>query len=67
MLPIRFLRKQSNERTLIYEKAGAKLGYVEESRMIAEMAIGAYRAGASVYITYFAEEIAGLMDSGVIG
>lgn len=48
-------------------KAGAKLGYVEESRMIAEMAIGAYRAGASVYITYFAEEIAGLMDSGVIG
>ncbi len=48
-------------------KAGAKLGYVEEERMIAEMAIGAYRAGASVYLTYFAEEIARLMDRGVIG
>lgn len=48
-------------------KAGAKLGYVEEERMIAEMAIGAYRAGASVYLTYFAEEIARLMDMGVIG
>lgn len=48
-------------------KAGARLGYVEEGRMIAEMAVGAYRAGASVYITYFAEEIAGLMDRGVIG
>lgn len=48
-------------------KAGAKLGYVEEERMIAEMAIGAYRAGASMYLTYFAEEIARLMDMGVIG
>ena len=48
-------------------KAGAKLGYVEEERIIAEMAIGAYRAGASVYLTYFAEEIARLMDRGVIG
>lgn len=48
-------------------KAGAKLGYVEEERMIAEMAVGAFRAGASVYITYFAEEIAGLMDRGAIG
>lgn len=48
-------------------KAGAKLGYVEEERMIAEMAIGAYRAGASIYLTYFAEELARLMDAGVIG
>lgn len=48
-------------------KAGASLGYVEEERMIAEMAVGAYRAGASVYITYFAKEIARLMDAGVIG
>jgi len=35
--------------------------------MIAEMAVGAFRAGASVYITYFAEEVARLMDLGVIG
>ena len=48
-------------------KAGVKLGYVEEDRMIAEMAVGAFRAGASVYITYFAEEIARLMDRGIIG
>lgn len=48
-------------------KAGAQLGYVEEDRMIAEMAVGAFRAGASGYITYFAEETARLMDAGVIG
>lgn len=48
-------------------KAGAQLGFVEEKKIIAEMAVGAFRAGASVYITYFAEEIAGLMDAGVIG
>lgn len=48
-------------------KAGAKLGYVEEERMIAEMAVGACRAGASIYLTYFAEEVARLMDEGIIG
>lgn len=48
-------------------KAGAKLGYIEEERMIAEMAIGAFRAGASIYLTYFAEELARLMDTGIIG
>lgn len=48
-------------------KAGAQLGYVEEDRMIAELAIGAYRAGASIYLTYFAEEVARLMEEGVIG
>lgn len=48
-------------------KAGARLGYVEEERMIAEMAVGAYRAGASVYLTYFAEELAQMMDKGIIG
>lgn len=48
-------------------KAGAKLGYVEEERVIAEMAIGAFRAGASVYLTYFAPELAELMDRGEIG
>lgn len=48
-------------------KAGAKAGFIEEERIIAEMAAGAFRAGASVYLTYFAEEIAGLMDRGIIG
>ena len=35
-------------------KAGASLGYIEEERIIAEMAVGAYRAGADIYLTYFA-------------
>lgn len=48
-------------------KAGAKLGFIEEERIIAEMAVGTFRAGASVYLTYFAEEVAKLMDAGVIG
>ena len=48
-------------------KAGAKLGYIEENRIIAEMAAGVYRSGASIYLTYFAEEVAKLMDQGVIG
>lgn len=48
-------------------KAGAKLGYVEEEKIIAEMAAGVYRAGASVYLTYFAREVAQLIDDGVIG
>ena len=31
------------------------------------MAVGAYRAGADIYHTYFAEEIAKMMDEGKIG
>ena len=48
-------------------KAGASLGYIEEERIIAEMAVGAYRAGSDIYLTYFAPEIARLMDEGRIG
>lgn len=48
-------------------KAGAKLGYIEEEKIIAEMAVASYRAGSSVYLTYFAEEIASLMKRGIIG
>lgn len=48
-------------------KAGARLGYVEESQMICEIAAGVYRAGASVYLTYFAPQIAKYMDEGRIG
>lgn len=48
-------------------KAGAQLGFIEEEKIIAEMAVGAFRAGASVYITYFAEELARLMGLGMIG
>lgn len=48
-------------------KAGAKAGYIEEDRIVAEMAVGAFRSGASIYLTYFAEEVARLIDQGAIG
>lgn len=48
-------------------KAGAKLGCVDEEKIVCEMATGVYRAGASVYLTYFAKEIAGYIEKGYIG
>ena len=48
-------------------KAAAKMGWIDEERIIGEMAVGAYRAGAQIYITYFAEEIAKMMEKGRIG
>lgn len=48
-------------------KAGAKLGYIEEDRIICEMAVSTYRAGAEIYLTYFAKELARFMDEGRIG
>lgn len=48
-------------------KAGAKLGYIEEDRIICEMAASAYRAGTDIYLTYFAKEIARFIDEGRIG
>ncbi|WP_373213770.1 porphobilinogen synthase [Ruminococcus sp. 5_1_39BFAA] len=48
-------------------KAAAKMGWIDEERIVGEMAVGAYRAGAQIYITYYAEMIAKLMDEGRIG
>lgn len=48
-------------------KAAARLGYIDRDRIIGEMAVAAYRAGADIYLTYFAEETAALMDRGIIG
>ena len=48
-------------------KAGAKLGYIDEEKIICEMAVSTYRAGADIYLTYFAKELAGYMDEGRIG
>ena len=48
-------------------KAGAKLGCVDEEKIVCEMATGVYRAGACVYLTYFAKEIAGYIEKGYIG
>ena len=46
--------------------AGAK-GWIDEERIVAEMAVSAYRAGVNIYITYFAVEIAEMIHNGVIG
>lgn len=48
-------------------KAAAKMGWIDEEKIICEMAVGAYRAGAQIYITYFAKELAKFMDEGRIG
>lgn len=48
-------------------KAAAKLGYIDEERIICESAISIYRAGADILITYFAKELAAYMDQGSIG
>lgn len=48
-------------------KAAGSLGYIDEEKIICEMAVSTYRAGADIYLTYFAEELAGFMDEGRIG
>ena len=48
-------------------KAAAKMGWIDEERIICEMAASAYRAGTDIYITYFAKELAKCMDEGKIG
>ena len=48
-------------------KAAAQNGWIDEERIIGEMAVGAYRAGAGMYITYFAKELARMIDEGKIG
>ncbi|MGN0181948.1 MAG: porphobilinogen synthase [Candidatus Ornithomonoglobus sp.] len=48
-------------------KAGARLGYIDEKKMICESAICMYRAGADILITYFAKEIAEYIKEGLIG
>lgn len=48
-------------------KAAAKMGWIDEEKIIGEMAVSAYRAGTDIYITYFAKELARMMDEGRIG
>ena len=48
-------------------KAAAKMGWIDEERIMCEMAVSAFRAGTDIYITYFAEELAKCMDEGRIG
>ncbi|MBQ8306996.1 MAG: porphobilinogen synthase [Blautia sp.] len=48
-------------------KAAALKGWIDEERIVCEMATAAYRAGADIYITYYAKELAGFMQEGRIG
>ncbi|MGN0483583.1 MAG: porphobilinogen synthase [Lachnospiraceae bacterium] len=48
-------------------KAAAGAGWIDEDSIICEMAVAAFRAGTDIYITYFAEEIAGFLAEGRIG
>ena len=48
-------------------KAAAKMGWIDEERIMCEMAVSAYRAGVQIYLTYYAKELAKCMDEGRIG
>lgn len=48
-------------------KAAGSIGFANEEAIMCETAVAAYRAGADLYITYFAEELAGCIKKGIIG
>ena len=48
-------------------KAAAKMGWIDEEQIMCEMAVSAYRAGAQIYLTYYAKGLAKCMDVGSIG
>lgn len=48
-------------------KTTAAAGFLDEAAIVCEMAACAYRAGANIYITYFAKELAQYMDEGRLG
>lgn len=48
-------------------KSAAKNGLIDEEKIMCEMAVSAFRAGADIYITYYAKELAKCIDKGLIG
>lgn len=48
-------------------KAAAAQGWIDEEKIICEMAVSAFRAGTTLYETYFAKELAKFIDEGRIG
>ncbi len=48
-------------------KAAAANGWIDEDRIVCEMAASSYRAGADIYITYYAKELAKFIKEGLIG
>jgi porphobilinogen synthase len=48
-------------------KAAAANGWISEDRIVCEMAVSAFRAGADLYISYYAKELAKFIKEGRIG
>ena len=48
-------------------KSAAKNAFIDEEKIMCEMAVSAFRAGADIYITYYAKELAKCIDKGLIG
>ena len=48
-------------------KAAAANDWIDEERVVCEMAASAFRAGADLYISYYAMELAGFIREGRIG
>lgn len=48
-------------------KAASKNNWIDEEKIMCEMAVAAYRAGAQIYISYYAKELAKCMTEGKIG
>ena len=48
-------------------KAAAAAGFIDEDWIVCELAASAFRAGADIYLTYYAKELAGFIAEGRIG
>ena len=48
-------------------KTTAAAGFIDETSIMCEMAVSAFRAGTDIYLTYYAKELAKCMDEGRIG
>ena len=48
-------------------KAAAGKGWIDEKSIVCETAVAVFRAGVQSYLTYYAKELAGYMDEGLIG
>jgi porphobilinogen synthase len=72
---IREVREQVNLPVAAYSvsgeyamiKAAAKAGYISEEGIVGETAVSIFRAGADVLLTYYAKELATMIQEGKIG
>ncbi len=69
---VRLVREKTNLPVAAYSvsgeyamlKAAAQMGFVDEKSVMKEMAVAAVRAGANIYITYYAIELAECLAKG---